>query len=568
MSRPARFGLARLAAASAVLVVLGAPYPASAQPAPTQSEAAPAPLPRRPQPEPADPTLPSLFLIGDSTVRNGQADGANGQWGWGEPLAAFFDPARINVVNRAVGGLSSRTYLTLGHWDRLLPMLKAGDVVLMQFGHNDGGALNDEPPPPLRARGTLRGIGEETREIDNVMTKQHEVVHTYGWYLRRFVADTKAKGATAIVCSPIPRRIWIADGTIRRDHGDYAGWAAQVAAADGAGFIDLNEMVARRYDELGRDGVTALFPDDHTHTNRAGAELNAAMVVAGLKGLKTNPVAAFFAAPARPPEPPAAIPLWADGTPGSAGKPTTETVTETANGERRISGIHHPSLTPYLPPKEKATGLAILIVPGGGHRFLSITHEGYTVGEWLRDRGIAAFVLKHRLAREAGSTYQVEVESLADVQRAMRLIRSRAAEWGIDARRVGALGFSAGGELVWLASARVDAGDASAADPIARQTSTPDFQALIYPGRAAGIQPTTASPPAFLLAAYDDRPDISEGIAEAYLRFKRAGVPAELHIYGSGGHGFGQRPANTRPIGHWLARFEAWLADGGWLRAR
>ena len=548
-SGTSRFGWV-LAAHVAAILALGAAPPAAAQP------------------EPADPTLPSLFLIGDSTVRNGQGDGANGQWGWGEPLAASFDAARLNVVNRAVGGRSSRTFLTLGHWDRLLPLLKAGDVVVMQFGHNDGGALNDEPPGPHRARGTLRGIGEETREIDNVMTHQHEVVHTYGWYLRRFIADAKAKGATPIVCSPIPRKVWTSDGTIRRDRGDFAGWAAQVAAAEGVGFIDLNEMVARRYDELGTEAVTALFPADHTHTNRAGAELNAAMVVAGLKGLKVNPVAPFFAAPVREAEPPAAIPLWAEGTPGSADKPTSEVVVESANGELRVSGIHHPSLTPYVPPKEKATGLAILIVPGGGHRFLSITHEGYRVGQWLRDQGIAAFVLKHRLAREAGSTYQVEVESLADTQRAIRLIRSRAAEWGIDPRRVGALGFSAGGELVWLASARFDGGDASASDPIARQPSKPDFQALIYPGRAAGIQPTKESPPAFLVAAYDDRPDIAEGIAEAYLRFKRAGVPAELHLYSTGGHGFGQRITNTRPIGHWLARFQDWLADGGWLRPR
>jgi acetyl esterase/lipase/lysophospholipase L1-like esterase len=543
-------------AAGAVLIALAMSASAAGQ------------TPQRPQPGPANPSLPTVFLIGDSTVRNGQGDGSNGQWGWGEPFAAFFDPAKVNVVNRAVGGLSSRTFLTLGHWERMGPMLKAGDVVVMQFGHNDGGALNDEPPGPLRARGTLRGIGEETREIDNVMTQKHEVVHTYGWYLRRFIADAKAKGATPIVCSPIPRRIWTSDGTIKRDRGDYAGWAAQVATAEGVGFVDLNEMVARRYDALGTDAVMALFLTDHTHTNRAGAELNAAMAVAGLKGLKGNPLAPYFSAAAQATEPPAAIPLWQDGTPGSTGKPTAETLVDSGNSEMRVSGIHHPSLTPYLPPKEKATGLAILVIPGGGHRFLSITHEGYAVGEWLRDRGIAAFVLKHRLAREAGSTYQVEGESLADTQRALRVIRSRAAEWGVDPTRVGALGFSAGGELVALAGTRFEPGDAASSDPVARHASRPDFQVLIYPGGAARIQPVKDSPPAFLLAAYDDRPDIAEGIAEAYLRLKRAGVPAELHVFGSGGHGFGQRTANTRPIGHWLARVEDWLADGGWLKPR
>ena len=143
-------------------------------------------------PEPRDPKLPTLFLIGDSTVRNGRGDGSNGQWGWAEPLVDRFDTGKLNVVNRAVGGLSSRTYLTMGHWDKVLAMLKAGDVVLMQFGHNDSGPLDD----PARARATINGTGEETKEIDNPITKQHEVVHTYGWYLRKFIADAKARGAT------------------------------------------------------------------------------------------------------------------------------------------------------------------------------------------------------------------------------------------------------------------------------------------------------------------------------------------------------------------------------------
>jgi endo-1,4-beta-xylanase len=244
----------------------------------------------------------------------------------------------------------------------------------------------------------------------------------------------------------------------------------------------------------------------------------------------------------------------------------TEVVTTSASGELSVSGVHNPSITPYLPTKDKATGLAILVIPGGGHRVLAITHEGYNVAEWLRERGIAAFVLKHRLAREAGSTYQIDVESFADTTRALRLIRSRAAEWGIDPRRVGALGFSAGGELVSMVSTRVDAGDAAAADPVARQDSKPNFQALIYPGRSGDIQPTKDSPPVFLAAAYNDRQDISEGLAEAYLRFKRAGVPAELHIYATGGHGFGQRATNTRPVGKWMLRFEEWLAESGFLR--
>ena len=149
---------------------------------------------------------PTLFLIGDSTVRNGSGTGANNQLGWGEPLVAYFDSARIQVLNRARGGRSSRTFLTEGLWDQVLDALKPGDFVIMQFGHNDGGPLDDNQ----RARGSLRGTGDETREIDNPITKKHEVVHTFGWYLRKYIADAKEKGATPIVCSLVPRtmRYW------------------------------------------------------------------------------------------------------------------------------------------------------------------------------------------------------------------------------------------------------------------------------------------------------------------------------------------------------------------------
>ena len=229
-------------------------------------------------------------------------------------------------------------------------------------------------------------------------------------------------------------------------------------------------------------------------------------------------------------EPPPSIPLWPAAAPGSEGRTEKEVVAVSETGEMRVSSIHQPSITPYLPAKGKATGAAILVIPGGGHRLLAITHEGYNVAEWLAERGIAAFVLKHRLAREEKSTYKIEVESFADAQRAMRLIRSRSQEWGIDPARLGAMGFSAGGELVSQISTRFDAGSPGAADAVERERSKPDFQALIYPGRSADIQPTKESPPAFLAAAYNDRPDISEGLADVYLRFKRAGAPAELHI--------------------------------------
>jgi lysophospholipase L1-like esterase len=246
---------------------------------------------RPPLPMAKNSSLPTLYLVGDSTVRNGRADGAGGQWGWGEPLVDYFDASKINVANRAIGGRSSRTYITEGRWDELVVMLKPGDFVVFQFGHNDSGPLDDTS----RARGTLPGVGEESKEIDNPITKKHEVVHTYGWYMKKYVADTLAKGAIPIVCSPIPRKVW-AEGKVVRNVDNYGGWARQVADSEHAAFVDLNEIIARRYDALGEAQVDPLFADPHTHTSLAGAELNAECVVAGLKALKGNPLGTYLSA--------------------------------------------------------------------------------------------------------------------------------------------------------------------------------------------------------------------------------------------------------------------------------
>lgn len=242
-------------------------------------------------PVPANPKLRTLFLVGDSTVRNGRGDGANNQMGWGEPLRDYFDPAKINVVNRAIGGRSSRTYITEEHWRSTLALIKKGDVVLFQFGHNDAGPLDDA----ARARGTIRGTGNETAEIENPILKKHETVHTFGWYMAQYIADTRAKGAIPIICSLIPRKSW-KDGHVLRNAEDYAGWARTVAQRENVGFIDLNEITARKYDALGEAAVEPLFGDPRVHTSLAGAIINAESVVAGLKALPQDPVARDFSA--------------------------------------------------------------------------------------------------------------------------------------------------------------------------------------------------------------------------------------------------------------------------------
>jgi acetyl esterase/lipase len=251
--------------------------------------------------------------------------------------------------------------------------------------------------------------------------------------------------------------------------------------------------------------------------------------------------------------------LWPGDAPGSEGKSGDEIVRPGA--DRVVSNVHRPSLYPYLPEKERATGAAVIVAPGGGHRELWTTHEGHNPAKYLRDRGIAAFVLEYRLAEERGSTYKVDDHALADMQRAIRLVRSRASEWNVDPERVGVLGFSAGGELVALSGMRFDKGVPDAEDPIARQSSRPDFLALIYPGRSKRYEPIAETPPTFIVAGFGDRKDISEGMADVYLKFKRAGVPTELHIYSDAGHGFGLREGRSGSVMKWPDRFIDWLTD-------
>ena len=294
-------------------------------------------------------------------------------------------------------------------------------------------------------------------------------------------------------------------------------------------------------------------------------------------------------------EPGKDILIWPDGAPGSEGKTNLETVVRIAErGERVLSNIHKPSITPYLPAAGKATGCAVIVAPGGGHRELWSDHEGHNIARWLSERGIAACVLKYRLAKETNSTYTVDDHAVADMQRALRLVRSRASEWGIATNRIGVMGFSAGGEVAFLSAQRFDAGkpvaadvsplhskpgesqsrltSAATSDPIDGLPALPNFQALIYPGRLNRIEPATNSPPVFLVCGYNDRPDISEGLPGVYLKFKQLKVPAELHIYAGSGHGFGFRPPSTinsppsTGTSKWIERFEEWLVDSGFLK--
>jgi lysophospholipase L1-like esterase len=236
-------------------------------------------------PLPANPALPTLWLIGDSTVRNGTlGDGSNqGQWGWGAPITAYFDLEKINVVNRAFGGTSSHSFYAGFFWQNLRPQIKKGDFVIMQFGANDNGSASG------------KGTGPETQTI--VRNGITNTVHTFGWYLQQYVTETRAQGATPIICSLTPRKYWTSDGHFRRDNTTHAAWAAEIAGSNNVPFVDLYELIARKYESLGTNAVDKIYvpsPREKLHTGWDGAGINAECVIAGLKGLKENPLAPFL----------------------------------------------------------------------------------------------------------------------------------------------------------------------------------------------------------------------------------------------------------------------------------
>jgi endo-1,4-beta-xylanase len=230
-----------------------------------------------------------------------------------------------------------------------------------------------------------------------------------------------------------------------------------------------------------------------------------------------------------------------------------------------ITNIQVPALLPFLPPPGQATGAAVIVCPGGGHAFLAMEHEGYAVGSWLAAHGVAAFVLEYRLAKAPGSRYSVEVHSLMDAQRAIRTVRGRAREWNVNPAAVGIMGFSAGGAVAALAAARFATPVAGSHDPIDALDCRPDFQALFYPGLPTPPpQPTRAMPPAFLCAASDDGFGLARPMVAYYAALVAAGVPAELHVYAHGGHGFGIRDQD-RAVYSWMPLFMTWLREGRFL---
>jgi lysophospholipase L1-like esterase len=232
---------------------------------------------------PLNPALPTLFIVGDSTARNGV------DLGWGDHFAPLFDTSRINVANRAVAGRSSRTFINEGRWDKVLAEMKKGDYVLLQMGHNDGGDLGGAKP-----RGELKGIGDETQDVPQTtgpLAGKTETVHTYGWYVRKYIAETRAKGATPILLTLTVRNIW-KDGHIERDFG-YTGYIHQLSEELHVPVADMATPEADYLEGLGPEKTALLFPIDHTHTSPEGAQMNARMVATALRNIN-SPLIAYM----------------------------------------------------------------------------------------------------------------------------------------------------------------------------------------------------------------------------------------------------------------------------------
>jgi endo-1,4-beta-xylanase len=264
---------------------------------------------------------------------------------------------------------------------------------------------------------------------------------------------------------------------------------------------------------------------------------------------------------------PPVVALWDRGAPGFEGrKDEKENRKAQKNGEYTVSNVHNPYLTVFLPAKDKATGAAVVIAPGGGHRELWVLHEGENVARWLSEHGVAAFVLRYRLGREKDSKYKIAEHALQDGQRAVRLVRSRAKEWDINPSRVGIMGFSAGGEVAALVCRNPDEGRAGTDDPVERQSCRPDFQALIYSGPQGIVRQSIGkeTPPTFIAVGDDD--NAVRWLVEHYQALKKAGVSSELHVYAKTPHGFGLRPNRmSRPVDAWPQRFLEFLRVEGML---
>ena len=508
-----------------------------------------------------------LFLAGDSTMAEKAPPPKNPERGWGEALSYFFKDSVV-VDNRALNGRSSLSFRTEGHWDRLLGDLRAGDWVLIQFGHNDEKA---EDPSRYAAPQT-----------------------DYRANLTRFVEEARARGARPILATSIVRRKFDEAGHLTPTHGQYPAVVREVGTTLEVPVLDLEQKTERFIEKLGpadsipfflhpTEGQFARFPEgkkDDTHLSIFGASVIAQMAVESLRAQEV-PLAAHL----RDVETDFRATEWIDLYPeGALADDPAGGVEEDVN--HRVSNVRQPRIGVFRTTIGEGPRPAVVICPGGGYARLAIQHEGYEVARWFNAIGFDAFVLKYRM-KEFGYP-----APLQDVTRALRYVRHHAADWDIDPARIGVFGFSAGGHVAGMATTLWDTDDAALGDALDAVSARPDFAALIYPvvtmkepflhrgsrtnllgedATEAMAEPLSLetrarsdAPPVFLLHTDEDRSVPAENSLHFALALRAEGVPVELHLFAEGPHGFGMRPGHG-PVTMWPQLLAQWLEGQGAL---
>lgn len=255
------------------------------------------------------------------------------------------------------------------------------------------------------------------------------------------------------------------------------------------------------------------------------------------------------------------VPLWPADKLTVKGDGGPEVLTRSKSGKvQSVVNIHNPSIELRLAPPEKRNGTAVLLIPGGGNKTVVVGSEGIDAAAWLNKLGISAFILRYRI-----QPYDSTIDAVADTERAVRTIRANAAEWGVDPKKIGVMGFSAGGEQAAWLLLKFDPGQSDSSDPIERISSRPDFVVMVYAGwkRMDMDNVPKDAPPTFLTSAGQDDAFHARQTVQFYNALFEAGVPVELHIYGHGGHGGGINPRNGIPFGTWSDRFLDWARDLG-----
>ncbi len=511
-----------------------------------------------------DATLSSarIFLIGDSTLANKIPERAP-ETGWGMALADLAKP-QLTVENHAVNGRSSKSFYDEGRWQVVLDQLRPGDYLLIQFGHND--QKKQDPTRYTAPRGA------------------------YSENLRRYVTETRAKGAIPILATSICRRHFDAQGKLLATHGDYPDAMRQVAEAMNVPLVDLQALTWQSLQDMGPGSSVSLYLHvkpgeypgykdgkiDNTHLSPKGALWVARMFVQQLRE-QGHPLARYFyeGVPEMPEAMPA-IKLWPQTPPVEALLPGRERMED-----NRVYNVREPEIIPRLAPAASAQGVGVLIFPGGGYHRLAIDKEAVAVADWLNGHGIHAFIVKYRM-REFGAP-----APLLDAQQALRLVRSHAKEWRLHPNKIGVIGFSAGGHVAASLLTHFDYWPAQIMPGHLNKISArPDFGLLIYPvitmypphahqgSRTALLgenpsedllefysletQARADMPPIFLIHGGNDESVPVHNSLAFYQAVHEAGVPVEMVIYNNAPHGIGLL-AGYQQASAWPERALEWL---------